>query len=63
VDDDVQVAVRPALGADLYASDYRDGLDAIDGNGCVPVPEGPGLGVTYNWDLIERQRTGYTEYR
>ena len=40
----------------IYASDYRDGLDAIDANGCVPVPEGDGLGVDFNWDLIERNR-------
>jgi L-alanine-DL-glutamate epimerase-like enolase superfamily enzyme len=49
-------------GESIYASDYRDGLDAIDDNGCVSVPEGPGLGVVYNWDLIERHRTGYTRY-
>jgi L-alanine-DL-glutamate epimerase-like enolase superfamily enzyme len=28
----------------IYASGYHDGLDAIDANGCVDVPEGPGLG-------------------
>ena len=33
-------------------TDYRDDLDAIDGNGHVAVPEGPGLGVTYDWDYI-----------
>ena len=42
----------------IYASDYRDGLDAIDSGGCVPLPEGDGLGVAYNWALIDRQRTG-----
>ena len=46
-----------------YACDYRDGLDAIDADGCVPVPEGPGLGVTYNWELIARNRTGFVEYK
>jgi len=58
--------VHPRVGAageSIYASDYRDGLDAIDENGCVDVPEGPGLGVSYNWDLIESHRTGYTEYK
>ena len=46
----------------IYASEYHDGLDAIDAEGCVPVPEGPGLGVTYNWERIERNRTGLVEY-
>ncbi len=46
----------------IYAGDYRDGLDAIDENGCVDVPEGPGLGVTYNWELIEKNRTGMVTY-
>lgn len=46
----------------IYACDYRDGLDAIDENGCVDVPTGPGLGVTYNWELIERNRTGYKRW-
>ena len=47
----------------LYASDYKDGLDAIDENGCVSVPEGPGLGVQYNWELINRNRTGLVEFK
>lgn len=46
----------------IYACEYKDGLDAIDENGCVDVPEGPGLGVVYNWELIERNRTGFMEY-
>jgi L-alanine-DL-glutamate epimerase-like enolase superfamily enzyme len=48
----------PSRTKPLYASDYYDGLDAIDENGCVDVPEGPGLGVEYNWDLIERNEVG-----
>jgi L-alanine-DL-glutamate epimerase-like enolase superfamily enzyme len=47
----------------IYACDYRDGLDAIDENGNVDVPQGPGLGVTYNWALVERNRTGRIEYK
>ena len=38
----------------VYADDYSDALDCIDGDGCVPVPTGPGLGVSYDWDTIER---------
>jgi L-alanine-DL-glutamate epimerase-like enolase superfamily enzyme len=48
---------------DVYACDYRDGLDAIDSDGCVSVPEGPGLGVTYDWDAIEAHRVSLTVYK
>ncbi|MEM7534056.1 MAG: enolase C-terminal domain-like protein [Chloroflexota bacterium] len=48
----------PSINAVLYADGYDDGLDAVDANGCVDVPAGPGLGVTYDWDLIERNRRG-----
>ncbi|MBX3194143.1 MAG: hypothetical protein KF727_03465 [Microbacteriaceae bacterium] len=44
--------------ATSVALDYRDGLDAIDADGCVAAPTGPGLGVTYDWELIERRRIG-----
>lgn len=35
----------PPLGAPIYKCGYRDGLDAIDENGYVQVPQGPGLGM------------------
>jgi L-alanine-DL-glutamate epimerase-like enolase superfamily enzyme len=38
-------------------TDYRDGLDAIDEKGCVYAPEGPGLGVTLDWDYIKAHQT------
>ena len=31
-------------------------------NGEFPVPQGPGLGVEYDWDLIAKWRTGLVEY-
>lgn len=37
---------------EVYACGYRDGLDAIDADGCVSVPQEPGLGVTYDWDAL-----------
>jgi L-alanine-DL-glutamate epimerase-like enolase superfamily enzyme len=40
----------------VYACDYADELESIDADGCVPVPQGPGLGVAYDWDFIERNR-------
>jgi len=46
----------------LYLDGYADALDAVDANGCVPVPQGPGLGVPINWEWVERNRVGFTEY-
>jgi len=46
----------------VYSCDYRDGLEAIDENGCVSVPEGPGLGVEYNWDYIKKHEVGRRLY-
>jgi L-alanine-DL-glutamate epimerase-like enolase superfamily enzyme len=40
----------------VYACDYADELQSIDADGCVAVPQGPGLGVAYDWDFIERNR-------
>jgi L-alanine-DL-glutamate epimerase-like enolase superfamily enzyme len=41
----------------VYGGGYSDQADAVGKDGCVPVPEGPGLGVTYDWDFIEKNRT------
>jgi L-alanine-DL-glutamate epimerase-like enolase superfamily enzyme len=41
----------------VYRCGYSDQLDAIGRDGCVDVPTGPGLGVDYDWDFIERNRT------
>ena len=46
----------------LYLDGYRDTLDAIDEDGCVPVPQGHGLGVAIDWDYVERNRTGVVRY-
>ena len=40
----------------VYADGYSDELDAVGADGCVPVPSGPGLGVGYDWDYIDRHR-------
>ena len=37
----------------VYADDYSDDIDAIDDDGCVPVPGGSGLGVRYDWERIK----------
>jgi L-alanine-DL-glutamate epimerase-like enolase superfamily enzyme len=41
----------------VYACGYTDALDCVDAAGTVPVPTGPGLGVTYDWEFIARNRT------
>jgi L-alanine-DL-glutamate epimerase-like enolase superfamily enzyme len=42
----------------IYEGGYSDQIDTIDGNGHVTVPDGPGLGVEYDWDYIEDHATG-----
>ena len=42
--------------------DYVDDLEAIDANGHVSIPQGPGLGVDINWDWVERNRVSVVEY-
>ena len=42
----------------VYEGGYSDMIDAVDDDGTVPVPDGPGLGVEYDWDYIERNATG-----
>ena len=48
--------------ARVYASGYADGLDAVDGDGCVPVPDGPGLGVAHDWEWIRAHERGVAVY-
>ncbi|NKC10916.1 MAG: mandelate racemase/muconate lactonizing protein [Gammaproteobacteria bacterium] len=38
----------------VYADGYADEIDSIDETGCVSVPEGPGLGVAYDWARIAK---------
>ncbi len=42
----------------VYEGDYSDFVEAVDDEGTVPVPDGPGLGVEYDWDYIEENKTG-----
>jgi L-alanine-DL-glutamate epimerase-like enolase superfamily enzyme len=44
----------------VYEGDYSDMIDTVDADGQVRVPEGPGLGVEYDWDYIEANATGST---
>lgn len=40
----------------VYGGDYSDQQEDLPTDGRVPVPSGPGLGVEYDWDFIERNR-------
>jgi L-alanine-DL-glutamate epimerase-like enolase superfamily enzyme len=42
----------PNIMPPVYADGYSDMLECVDADGCVGVPTGPGLGVTYDWDYI-----------
>ena len=46
----------------VYACGYSDDLEAVGADGCFEVPGGPGLGVTYDWDFIARNRTRLHEF-
>ncbi|GAB6862904.1 enolase C-terminal domain-like protein [Haloplanus litoreus] len=46
----------------VYAGEYEDFLDTIDADGTVGVPDGPGLGIEYDWGYIETNRTGSRVY-
>ncbi|WP_336342673.1 enolase C-terminal domain-like protein [Halalkalicoccus ordinarius] len=48
--------------APVYEGGYTDQLDAIDDDGTVPVPDGPGLGVEYDWEYIEEHALGERTY-
>ena len=55
--------VRPngawnGLQPPIFACDYGDQIANVGADGCVPVPDGPGLGVTYDWDKIKKWETG-----
>ena len=46
----------------IHADGYSDDLDAVDADGCVDVPEGPGLGAVINWDWLKTVETGKAVY-
>jgi L-alanine-DL-glutamate epimerase-like enolase superfamily enzyme len=47
----------PNVVPPVYACGYSDQLDAVDADGTAPVPDGPGLGVAYDWDFIRANQT------
>lgn len=52
--------VGPKSGASkpsVYTCGYADRLDSVDADGQIHVPDGPGLGVEYDWDFIRSNAT------
>lgn len=47
----------------VYACDYGDDLEDVGADGCFAVPEGPGLGVTYDWGFLDRHGTQVHEFK
>ena len=43
--------------APVYQCGYEDQLNAVDPQGFVNVPAGPGLGVVYDWAYINAHKT------
>jgi L-alanine-DL-glutamate epimerase-like enolase superfamily enzyme len=43
--------------------EYQETLEGINKDGTVPVPEGPGLGIDYDWDYITKHTTASVEYK
>lgn len=52
----------PNMVPPVYTCGYSDQPEDIGKDGCMPVPDGPGLGVQYDWDFIERNRTAHFIY-
>ncbi|MDQ6669590.1 MAG: mandelate racemase [Chloroflexota bacterium] len=46
----------------VYASDYSDELEAVDANGHVRVPDGPGLGAPVDWDWVRAHQIDQVVY-
>jgi L-alanine-DL-glutamate epimerase-like enolase superfamily enzyme len=53
----------PDFNPPIYRNLNVTRLDCIDSRGMVHVPDGPGLGVVYDWDYIAKHSTGRVEYR
>ena len=52
----------PNVVPPVYTNGYSDQPENLGSDGCVPVPDGAGLGVSYDWDFIERNRTAFFVY-
>jgi L-alanine-DL-glutamate epimerase-like enolase superfamily enzyme len=50
---------RGDFNAPVYTCGYSDKLDDVGSDGCFPVPDGPGLGVLYDWDYINKNKISH----
>ncbi len=48
--------------APVYTCGYSDQPADLAADGCVPVPDGKGLGVEYDWAFIEAHQTQQTRF-
>lgn len=46
----------------IYEDAYSDQIDIVDEDGMIPIPDGPGLGIEYDWEFIEQNTTGTRLY-
>jgi L-alanine-DL-glutamate epimerase-like enolase superfamily enzyme len=46
----------------IYPPQFTDELENIDKNGCVAVPQGPGLGVELDWEYIKSHQVDSVIY-
>jgi L-alanine-DL-glutamate epimerase-like enolase superfamily enzyme len=53
----------PNLVPPVYACGYSDQPDALGRDGCLPVPTGPGLGVTYDFEFIRAHAIATHDFR
>lgn len=44
--------LHPLLDYDERAPWLKRKIDPLEYDGCVPIPQGPGLGMDVNWDFI-----------
>jgi L-alanine-DL-glutamate epimerase-like enolase superfamily enzyme len=47
----------------VYKCGYTDQLDCVGKDGRVSVPQGPGLGVEYDWEFIARNSVARHEFK
>lgn len=51
----------PNMVPPVYACGYSDQPADLARDGYVPVPDGPGLGVEYDWNFIDANKTDSLE--
>jgi len=47
----------------VYADGYSEELGSVGADGCFPVPDGPGLGVVYDWEFIRKHGVALHEFK